>query len=179
MKIEIKVNNHTICAQVHGDVDKPTILYAHGGPGMSCSSKVSQCIDLKRYSLVTFDQRGCGESKPIGLLEENTTQELVEDIEDIRKAIGKEQIIIYGNSWGATLALCYALTYPERVKGILLQSMFLGSKEEIDWIYRGAALKYPDLFNKLFPLLSFEKNSSFFSHYLNRFLDKNINQTKK
>ncbi|WP_265948868.1 prolyl aminopeptidase [Dechloromonas sp. A34] len=107
------------------------VLFLHGGPGSGCSPVQRRLFDPQRFHAVLFDQRGCGRSKPLGSLRANTTAHLVTDLEYLREALGIPAWIVFGGSWGSLLALTYAQLYPERVLGLVLRGIFLGSAEEI------------------------------------------------
>ena len=107
-------------------------VYLHGGPGSGCQPDHRRLFDPERFHTVLFDQRGCGRSRPKGGRENNTTQNLIADMELIRQKFGFQRWMVVGGSWGATLALAYAEAYPERVSGIVLRATFLGTYEEIE-----------------------------------------------
>ena len=120
-------------------------LFLHGGPGAGCEPYHRRFFDPKRYHLVLFDQRGSGHSTPHADLVENTTWHLVEDMEKLRQHFGFEQWLLFGGSWGSTLALAYAQSYPERVSGLILRGIFLCRPQEIHWFYQqGASRLFPD-----------------------------------
>jgi len=107
------------------------VLFLHGGPGSGCSPMHRRLFDPQRFHAVLFDQRGCGRSQPLGSLQANTTAHLVADLEYVREALGIPAWIVFGGSWGSLLALAYAQGHPERVLGLVLGGIFLGSPEEI------------------------------------------------
>lgn len=111
----------------------------HGGPGAGTNPGMRRFFHPKRWRVTLFDQRGCGRSTPLGALEHNTTQDLIADIEALRAARGVERWMVFGGSWGSTLALAYAQAHPQRVTGLVLRGVFLMSPAEIDWFYRGGA----------------------------------------
>jgi proline iminopeptidase len=120
-------------------------LFLHGGPGAGCEPYHRRFFDPQRYRLVLFDQRGCGRSRPHADLTDNTTWHLVEDIEAIREHLGIGRWLVFGGSWGSTLALAYAETHPERVRGLVLRGIFLCRDREIRWFYQeGASRVFPD-----------------------------------
>ncbi|WBO22079.1 prolyl aminopeptidase [Sphingomonas abietis] len=120
-------------------------VFLHGGPGGGCSPAHRQLFDPDRYDVLLFDQRGCGRSRPHAELEANTTWHLVADIERLRAMCGHEQWLVFGGSWGSTLALAYAETHAERVSGLILRGIFLLRQAEVDWYYEGgAAWLFPD-----------------------------------
>lgn len=107
------------------------VLFLHGGPGSGCSARQRRLFDPQRFHGILLDQRGCGRSQPLGSLEANTTAHLVADLEYLREALGIPAWIVFGGSWGSLLALAYAQAHPERMLGLVLSSIFLGSAEEI------------------------------------------------
>ena len=117
----------------------------HGGPGGGSDAKYRRFFHPERYRIVQFDQRGCGQSTPHASLEDNHTWALVADIERLREHLGIERWLVFGGSWGSTLALAYAETHPARVTELVLRGIFLLRKQEIDWFYqRGASALFPD-----------------------------------
>ena len=136
---------HELYVEECGNPEGKPVVVLHGGPGAGCSPFMRRFFDPKRYRIVLFDQRGCGKSTPGGLLEHNTTWDLVEDIEAIRSAFGIERWQVFGGSWGSTLALLYAQKHPSHVSGLILRGVFTMTQAELDWFYRGGASRfYPD-----------------------------------
>ncbi|TAN09077.1 MAG: prolyl aminopeptidase [Rhodanobacteraceae bacterium] len=129
------------CGSPHG---KP-VVFLHGGPGAGCNAKCRRFFDPKVYRIVLFDQRGCGRSTPYAELRENTTWDLVADIERLREHLRVDRWQVFGGSWGSTLALAYAETHPERVTELVLRGIFMLRKRELAWFYqRGCDMLYPD-----------------------------------
>lgn len=123
-------------------------LFLHGGPGSGAQHMHRRLFDPEIFHAVLFDQRGAGRSHPYLETRANTTGHLVEDIECIRQHLGFEKMLIVGGSWGSTLALAYAETYPERVSGLVLRAVFLGTDDEVDWAFRrGPSELRPDLYD--------------------------------
>ncbi len=123
---------------------KPAVVL-HGGPGGAINPTMRRFFDPERWRVTLFDQRGCGKSRPNASLEDNTTWTLVEDIERLRKHLGVETWTVFGGSWGSTLALAYAITYPERVDALVLRGIFLITRREVQWFYQdGASMIFPD-----------------------------------
>ncbi|TMJ18406.1 MAG: prolyl aminopeptidase [Alphaproteobacteria bacterium] len=123
---------------------KPVVML-HGGPGAGCSPDHRRQFDPERYDILLFDQRGCGRSTPHASLEANTTWHLVEDIERLREMAGHERWMVFGGSWGSTLALAYAQAHPDRVTELVLRGIFTFNQTELDWLYQyGASEVYPD-----------------------------------
>jgi proline iminopeptidase len=136
---------HTLYLEEVGNPDGIPALFLHGGPGAGCESYHRRFFDHERYRLVLFDQRGAGRSTPHADLRNNTTWDLVADIERIREHLGIERWLLFGGSWGSTLALAYAETHPERVTGLILRGVFLCRPHEISWFYQqGASRLFPD-----------------------------------
>jgi len=144
---------HTIYFEVYGPSTKPPLLLIHGGPGGGIQRG---SIGLyKKFHVITFDQRGCGKSTPFGSLKNNTTWDLIEDMEALRKHLGVEKWFISGGSWGTTLGLLYAETHPERVKGMLLRSVCLIEDMSNQWLYErgGASEIYPEAWSSFVGVL--------------------------
>lgn len=124
---------------------KPAV-FLHGGPGGGISAQHRRLFDPARYDLLLFDQRGCGRSTPHASLEANTTWHLVADIERLRVLVGVERWLVFGGSWGSTLALTYAQAHPDKVSELVLRGVFTVSRRELDWYYQqGASEIFPDL----------------------------------
>ncbi|WP_136683165.1 prolyl aminopeptidase [Falsirhodobacter xinxiangensis] len=142
-------DGHRIYVEQAGNPEGRPVLVLHGGPGGGCSPAMRRYFDPAHYRVILFDQRGCGRSRPYASVEDNTTWHLVADIERIRHLLGIEDWICFGGSWGATLALVYAITHPERVNRLVLRGVFLGTQAELDWFYGGGAGRfYPELWGR-------------------------------
>jgi len=138
---------HTIYVEESGAAQGLPVVALHGGPGGGISPEMRRFFDPARYRIVMMDQRGCGRSTPHAELRENTTWDLVGDIERVRERMSVDKWVVFGGSWGSTLALAYAAKHPERVAGLVLRGIFLLRKSEIDWFYQsGASYVYPDAF---------------------------------
>jgi len=121
---------HEIYYEMSGNPEGIPVFVIHGGPGGGSSPYMRRFFNPDKFLIILHDQRSCGRSKPTAELRENTTQNLVEDIESLRKDLNLDKIILFGGSWGSTLSLAYAETYPENVSGLVLRGIFLGTKEE-------------------------------------------------
>ena len=132
-------DGHRIYVEQCGAPDGVPVVVLHGGPGGGSSPMMRRFFDPAHYRVVLFDQRGCGRSQPHAAVAANTTWHLVADMERIRGALGIDGWILFGGSWGATLALVYALTHPERVRHMALRGVFLMTRAELDWFYGGGA----------------------------------------
>ena len=140
---------HEIHVEECGNPQGRAVVFVHGGPGGGSEPWHRQFFDPRRYRIVLFDQRGCGKSTPHAELRDNTTWHLVEDMERIREALGIQDWIVFGGSWGSTLALAYAITHAWRVKGLILRGIFLLRPEEIRWFYQeGCSWIYPDAWER-------------------------------
>lgn len=136
---------HVLHVEECGNPKGLPVLFIHGGPGAGCEPYHRRFFDPEIYRIILFDQRGCGRSIPHAELELNTTQALVADIETIRKHLGIERWLLFGGSWGSTLGLIYAETWPERVLAMILRGIFLCRPHEIEWFYQqGASRLLPD-----------------------------------
>ncbi|HEX5489344.1 MAG TPA: prolyl aminopeptidase [Rhodanobacteraceae bacterium] len=133
------------CGNPHG---KP-VVFLHGGPGAGCNAKCRRFFDPRVYRIVLFDQRGCGRSTPHAELRENTTWDLVADVERLREHLRIERWQVFGGSWGSTLALTYAETHPARVAELVLRGIFMLRRTELEWFYqKGCDMLYPDAWEK-------------------------------
>ncbi len=135
---------HRIYWEVCGNPHGIPVVFLHGGPGSGTSSAQRRFFDPVRYRIVLFDQRGCGRSTPHGELADNTTPHLIADMEQLRTALGIEQWLVFGGSWGSTLALAYGEAYPERCLGFILRGIFLCRDSEIDWFLHGIRTFFPE-----------------------------------
>jgi proline iminopeptidase len=121
------------------------VVVLHGGPGGGINADMRRFFQQESYDVLLFDQRGCGGSGPVGELQANTTWHLVEDLEALRQMCGHERWLLFGGSWGSTLALAYAQTHPERCLGLLLRGLFTGAQREVDWFFKyGASMMKPE-----------------------------------
>jgi proline iminopeptidase len=145
-QFNLKVSDlHTIHIEESGNPNGKPVIFLHGGPGGGIEPIYRQYFDPEKWRIIIFDQRGCGKSTPHAELAENTTWDLVDDIEKIREYLGIEKWVVFGGSWGSTLSLSYAITHPERCKALVLRGIFMIRNKEIDWFYQeGASNIYPD-----------------------------------
>jgi proline iminopeptidase len=140
---------HTLYVEECGRADGLPAVFLHGGPGGGCEPYHRRFFDPARYRVVLFDQRGCGRSRPHAELRENDTWRLVADLEALREHLGIERWVVFGGSWGSTLALAYAQAHPERVLGLVLRGIFLCRERDIRWFYQdGASQLFPDLWER-------------------------------
>jgi len=139
-------DGHEVYVEECGRQDGVPVVVLHGGPGGGSSPMMRRFFDPSVYRVILFDQRGCGRSRPHASVEANTTQDLLNDIERIRKELDIDRWIVFGGSWGATLALAYAQTHPKRAAHLVLRGVFLGTSAELAWFYGGGAGRFhPEL----------------------------------
>jgi proline iminopeptidase len=136
---------HELYFEESGNPQGQPVLFVHGGPGSGTEPNQRRFFDPRHYRIILFDQRGAGRSRPHASVEENTTWDLVSDIEKLRKHLHIDRWTVFGGSWGSTLALAYAETHPEQVCGLVVRGICLLTKSEMDWFFRrGANVIYPD-----------------------------------
>ena len=160
---------HEIYFEESGNQQGKPAVFLHGGPGGGTDPKMRRFFDPARYRIVLFDQRGCGKSRPHAELRQNTTWDLVEDIERLREHLGIERWLVFGGSWGSTLALAYAQKHPVRVTELVLRGIFLLRRWELEWFYQnsgGAAALFPDLWEQyLEPIPPAERSDLMRAYY--------------
>ena len=154
--IEVE-HGHQIYVEESGNPDGIPVVYCHGGPGGGSDAIFRRFYDPEKYRIILFDQRGCGQSKPhcakdINAIWNNTTLDLMNDMERIRQTLKIDSWLVTGGSWGTTLALLYAIEFPERVKGLILRGVFLARQQDIDWLFgakQGASQLFPEFYRFL------------------------------
>jgi proline iminopeptidase len=158
---------HTLHYEVCGSPTGTPVVFLHGGPGGGTTADHRRFFDPAAYRIVLFDQRGSGRSTPHASLEENTTWHLVADIERLRAHLGIDRWVVFGGSWGSTLALAYAESHPERVRALVLRGIFLCRPKEIHWFYQeGASAIFPDRFEEyLAPIPAGERGDLVRAYY--------------
>ena len=147
------------------------VLFLHGGPGAGAGAVHRRFFDPSFWRIVIFDQRGAGRSRPLGSLTANTTPDLVEDIEQLRRHLRIDRWLLFGGSWGSTLALAYAQAHPDRVAGLVLRGVFLGRQCEVDWFLHGLAAIFPDAHSQFVQYLPLTERHDVLSAYLLRLID--------
>ena len=141
----LKKGKHEIYYEQCGNPRGKPAIFLHGGPGGGCGSLSRRFFNPKKYRIILFDQRGCGRSKPHTCLEDNTTWHLIEDIESIRERLDIKKWLVFGGSWGSTLAIAYAQKHPKNVSQMVLRGIFMLRKKELQWFYQyGASEMYPE-----------------------------------
>ncbi len=165
---------HTLYVEECGEPSGIPVLFLHGGPGAGCEKWHRSFFDPERYRIILFDQRGCGRSTPHACLENNTTQDLVADIERIRKHLGIEEWVVFGGSWGSTLGLNYAQTYPERVSGLIVRGIFLARSQDVHWFYQqGASKILPDYWEDFLAPIPVAERDNLLKAYHDRLVGDN------
>ena len=160
---------HKLYVEQSGNPNGEPVVVLHGGPGGGCSPAMRRYFDPKIYRVILFDQRGCGLSRPHASVEDNTTWHLVDDIEKIRRVLEIDAWMVFGGSWGATLALVYAQTHPGRVRHLVLRGVFLMTKGELDWFYGGGAGKFwPETWARFVSLIPEDERSDLIAAYHRR-----------
>jgi proline iminopeptidase len=166
----LKVSDlHTVYWEQSGTRDGSPVLFVHGGPGGGTEAAHRRFFDPASYRIILFDQRGCGKSKPHAELRENTTWDLVGDMERLRERLGISRWHVFGGSWGSTLALAYAITHPDRVVSLLLRGIFLLRQQELSWFYQhGCSELFPEAFETFAALIPAEERSDLIGAYHKR-----------
>lgn len=160
---------HELYYEQCGNPNGQPAVFLHGGPGGGLVPEHRRFFDPDAYRIVLFDQRGAGQSTPHACLEENTTWDLVKDIERLRKHLGIERWLVFGGSWGSTLALAYSQTDPERVQALVLRGIFLCRPKEIRWFYQeGAGAIFPDLWEEYVRVIPEAERGDMLSAYHQR-----------
>ncbi|MFZ4121502.1 MAG: prolyl aminopeptidase [Caulobacterales bacterium] len=168
---------HTLYVEQSGNPKGLPVICLHGGPGGGASPEMRRFFDPARYRVILFDQRGCGRSTPHAELEDNTTWHLVSDIERIRESLGIERWLVFGGSWGSTLALAYAVTHPERVAALILRGIFLLTKAEIRWFYQeGASHIFPEAFERFRAPIPHAERSDYLAAFHKRLVGSDRNE---
>ncbi len=161
--------DHQIYVEESGQPDGIPVLFIHGGPGGGCLPWQRRFFNPEKYRIILFDQRGCGRSQPYASLENNTTPDLIEDMERIRNELAIERWVLFGGSWGSTLAVAYAEQFPQRVQALILRGVFLCRPKDIYWFYQdGASRVFPDAFAEFVKLVPPEERSNLLSAYYQR-----------
>lgn len=171
-------SRHTLYVEECGNPEGLPVVFLHGGPGAGLAPYHRRFFDPQRYRIVLFDQRGAGRSTPFADLTDNTTWHLVSDIEAIREQMAIERWVVFGGSWGSTLALAYAQTHPERVLGLVLRGIFLCRPEEVRWYYEegGASWILPEKWQRYAAAIPEEERSHMLEAYWKRLTsdDENV-----
>ena len=162
---------HEIYWEQCGNPQGRPVVFLHGGPGAGASADHRRFFDPAHYRIVVFDQRGAGRSKPLGELTDNTTPKLVADMERLREELGIARWIVFGGSWGSTLALAYTQAHPETVVALVLRGIFLCRRSEIDWFLHGMRNIYPEMWERFTGFLPEDERGDLLHSYHRRLID--------
>jgi len=164
-------SGHVMYWEQVGNPRGQPVLFLHGGPGAGAGAVHRRFFDPQHWRVIIFDQRGAGRSRPLGDLRDNTTPHLVRDIEVLRQFLGIEDWLLFGGSWGSTLALAYAQEHPNRVLGCVLRGVFLGRRDEVVWFLEGLRRVFPDAWAAFSEHLPPEERGDLLGAYLRRLCD--------
>ncbi len=162
---------HSLYWEQSGNPEGQPVIFLHGGPGAGCSPGHRRFFDSLHYRIILFDQRGCGNSTPYACVENNTTRHLVEDIEALRRHLQVERWLVFGGSWGSTLALTYGIHHPERCLGFVLRGIFLATAREDEWFIHGMATIFPETHREFVEFLPAEEQGELVRSYYLRLID--------
>jgi len=162
---------HNLYWELCGRADGIPAVFVHGGPGAGATPVHRRFFDPELYRVVVFDQRGAGRSLPRGALVDNTTDDLVADMERLRIHLGIDRWLLFGGSWGSTLALAYAEAHPERVSGLVLRGIFLGRRHEVEWFLYGMRTVFPEAWRKFVAILPEHERKDILASYHRRLGD--------
>ncbi|MEP2892212.1 prolyl aminopeptidase [Tateyamaria sp.] len=166
---------HRVYIEQCGNPSGIPVVICHGGPGGGCSPAMRRYFDPDLYRIILFDQRGCGRSRPHASVTDNTTWHLVADMEAIRRTLNIDVWIVFGGSWGATLALIYAETHPERVRNLVLRGVFLMTQRELDWFYGGGAGRFwPEVWARFESLVPEDERGDLIGAYHRRLFSGDV-----
>jgi len=162
---------HSIFYSQYGNPNGAPVVFLHGGPGAGTSSSNARFFDPAFYRIVIFDQRGCGRSKPLGELGENSTQNLIADIEQLRISLGIDKWMVFGGSWGSTLAMLYGQAHPDQCLGFVLRGIFCATEQEIKSLWNANDDIFPEVYEEFVGFLPEDERSDLMNSYHKRFLD--------
>lgn len=163
---------HAMYWEVSGNPNGAPVVFLHGGPGAATMPVHRRFFDPAHYRIVLFDQRGAGRSTPAGAVEDNTTPHLIADMERLRISLGIERWILFGGSWGSSLALAYGQAHPERCQAMVLRGVFLCRDVEVDWFLRGMAKFFPEAGRQFAEAVAEEERGDLLAAYHRRLMDK-------
>ena len=171
---------HKIHVEQSGNPNGIPVVFLHGGPGAGSSPLYRRYFNPAKYRIIVFDQRGCGKSTPYGVCENNTTHDLISDIKLILSKLNIEKINIYGGSWGSTLALLFAETYPQLVHSLVLRGIFLCRKKDIQWFYqKGANSIYPDYWKEFISGLDTNEQENILHSFYHKIHSSDIDSSRE
>lgn len=165
---------HSIYYEECGNPNGKPVVFLHGGPGSGCNPNQRRFFDPAHYRIILLDQRGCGRSLPLGETRDNTTDDLVGDIDKLRQHLNIERWLVFGGSWGSTLALTYAIAYPDRVIGLILRGIFLSRDSELDWFLGQSEQFFPEAWNSLLEFIQPNERTDVLEAYKKRIFADDI-----
>ena len=169
----LEVGLHRVYYEESGNPEGRPALFVHGGPGGATSPVHRRFFDPDAYRIILFDQRGCGKSTPHAELRENTTQDLIADMERIREMLGVDKWMVFGGSWGSTLGLAYAITHPDRVSELVIRGIFTVRQTELDWLYQsGLDALFPDLHEQFVAPIPLDERHDMLGAYYRRQMEE-------
>jgi proline iminopeptidase len=162
---------HQVYYEQCGNPKGAPVVFLHGGPGAGASPVHRRFFDPKHYHIIVFDQRGAGRSKPLGEITDNTTLHLIADLEKLRSHLGIDRWVVFGGSWGSTLAIAYAEAHADRCKALVLRGIFLCRKSEIDWFLYGMRAFAPEIWREFTDYLPAAERRDLLTNYYKRLID--------
>ena len=166
---------HAIYYEECGNPDGYPVVFLHGGPGSGCNPNQRRFFDPAFYRIILLDQRGCGRSTPLGCTDDNNTDALVKDIETLKDHLNIKSWLVFGGSWGSTLALTYAIKYPASTSGLILRGIFLSRESELNWFLGEVRHFFPECWEKLLSFIPEAEQSNPLSAYASRVFSDDIN----
>ncbi len=164
-------DTHALYWEQSGNPQGAPVLFLHGGPGAGASPMHRRFFDPSHYRVIIFDQRGAGRSRPLGAVEDNTVDHLIDDIEQLRLSLGVVRWHVFGGSWGSTLALAYAQAQPDRVVSLVLRGIFLMQRYEIEWFLFGMRTVFPESWQRFASYIPAEERGDLLEAYYRRLID--------
>lgn len=165
---------HTIYYEECGNPHGKPVVFLHGGPGSGCNPNQRRFFDPAHYRIILLDQRGCGRSLPLGETSNNTTDDLVSDIDKLRQHLNIDRWLVFGGSWGSTLALTYAIAHPNHVTGLILRGIFLSRDSELDWFLGQSEQFFPEAWNNLLEFIQPNERTDVLEAYRKRIFAEDI-----
>lgn len=168
-------DTHQLCVKEYGNPKGVPAVFLHGGPGSGCENYHARFFDPEKYRIILFDQRGSGRSTPHASLEDNHTQALIDDLEKLRKHLQIDCWVVFGGSWGSTLALAYAEENPQQVLGLVLRGIFLCRSKDIQWFYQqGASAIFPDYWQDYIAIIPENERNNMVKAYYQRLTSQDV-----
>lgn len=165
---------HTIYYEECGNPHGKPVVFLHGGPGSGCNPNQRRFFDPAHYHIILLDQRGCGRSLPLGETSKNTTDDLVSDIDKLRQHLNIDRWLVFGGSWGSTLALTYAIAHPSHITGLILRGIFLSRDSELDWFLGQSEQFFPEAWNNLLEFIQPNERNDVLEAYRKRIFADDI-----